>query len=298
MALRSRDVAIASILAFIVWGLATSWVPTLRYLGYSFVGGLLFATSSIIALILLSSRTRQDTDIPYQGIPRNAAFTSSKLWNGETAWLSAKANYNPVTLYPSSMLISSALDDILKWLLRDFIASWYGTITRSPNFINEVDRGIRAALVDIQERAIAVDIIEVAVSRIAPIVTGHLKKFYEAERAIRGKNLNRNVTESEELDLAIAGRYQDGRLHSAASLTYSDMKIAQQEYLRKIVARLLPKVLPESMIRSKAVSVLLKEIMACAIFAPLMHILSDPDTWSQLMEAYVLPKGMNISETY
>lgn len=292
MALRSRDVAIASILAFIAWGLATSWIPTLRYLGYSFVGGLLFAASSIIALILLSSRKRQDANLPYRGTPRNAAFISSKLWNGEKAWLSTKANYNPITLYPSSMPISKALDDILRWLLRDYLTSWYGKITQSPNFVNEVDRGIRAALVDVKERVIAVDTVEVAVSRIAPIVTGHLKKFYEAERVIRGKNLNRNVTESEELDLAIAGRYQGVKLHPVASLTYSDMKIAQQEYLRKIVAKLLPEVLPESMIRSKAVSVLIKEIVACAIFAPLMHMLSDPYTWNQLMEAYVLPKSI------
>lgn len=293
MALRYRDVVTTSVLAFIAWGLATSWVPTLRYLGYAFIAGLFVAACSVTALILLSSRKKEDIDILSQRTLRSAAFIGSKTWDGEKAWLAANADYKPVNLYPSSAIISSALDDILKWLLRDFITSWYENITHSPKFVNEVEKGVRAAVINIKERVVALDIIEAGVSRIAPLVTVHLKKFYEAERAIRGKNLNRNVTESEELDLVIAGRYQDGKLHSAASLTYSDTKIVQQEHLRKIVVRLLPRVLPESMIKSKVVSVLIKEIAVCAIFAPLMHMLSDPDTWNQLMETYVLLKVLD-----
>jgi sorting nexin-25 len=62
----------------------------------------------------------------------------------------------------------------------------------------------------------------------------------------------------------------------------------QQEHLRRTVVRLLPEILPENVIRSRAVSVLLKEIVACAVLSPVMQLLSEPDTWNQLMEAYVM----------
>lgn len=287
MALNLRHVATGGIIAFIAWGLATSWAPTLRYLGYAFIAGVLATVLTLGALILLSARESQDSNRPRPSLPSVAAFVRPEAWEAETAWLSKKAVYKRIILYPSSRKISEILDTLLDWLLRDLVTSWYSNITRSPNFVNEIDHALRTALVGIRDRTLGIDIVEVAVSRLVPHVTNHLKDFYDAERAIRGKDLNRNVTESEELDLAIARKYRDGNLHPAASLAYSDMILVQQEYLRKIIARLLPEILPERMIRSGAVFVFIKELVSCAVLAPLMQILSDPDTWNQLMEAYV-----------
>ena len=171
--------------------------------------------------------------------------------------------------------------------MRDFVNSWYSNISKNPAFTNEVDKTIRVALVNIRNRLLEIDIVEVVTTRFIPIITAHFKDFYEAERAIRGKHLNRSVTESEELDLAIAAKYKDGKLHPAASLAYSDTKLVQQEYLRNVVQDLLPKVLPENVTTSRAVAVLIKELVACAVLSPVMQLMSDPDTWNQLMEAYV-----------
>lgn len=284
---RHRHVAIAGIIAFIAWGLATSWLPVLRYLAYAFVAGGLVTALLLGALILSSAKRPRDIHPSRPALPRVAAFAYPKTWEADTAWLSNKATYNRIDLYPSSTILSKTLDKLLDWLLRDLVTAWYSNISRSPNFIHEIDGAIRTASLEIGKRILGIDTVEVAVSRIVPLVTNHLKDFYDAERAIRGRDLKRNVTESEELDLAIARKYRDGKLHPAASLAYSDMKLVQQEHLRKLVGRLLSELLPESMIRSRAVAVFIREIVSCAVFAPFMQILSDPDTWNQLMEAYV-----------
>lgn len=286
MALSARDVSIAAFIAFVAWGFLISWAPLLRFLGYAFVTGACTTALAATALILLTSRKKQDVEQLAREKSGNAAFVAPETWKEETAWLSSKAVYRKKPLYPQSFMISDSLDGLLDWLLRDYVTSWYSKITPSPNFIHEIDRCVRIALANVRDRIFGRDIVEIAVSRIVPLVTAHLKDFYEAERAVRGINLNRNVTESSELDLAIAGKYRNGKIHPAASLAYSDLKIIQQEYLRRIVVRLLPGVLPESMIKSRAVSVLIKEIVSCAVLAPLMQTLSDPDTWNQLMEAY------------
>ena len=286
MALRARDVLIAAFIAFVAWGFLISWAPVLRFLGYAFVAGASIALLATGALVLLSTRKKQDVGQLARRTPRIAAFVAPEAWQEETEWLSTKAIYRRTPLYPPSFMISDSLDDVLDCILRDYVTSWYSKISQNSNFVNEIERALRNALLNISDRIFAVDIVEVAVSRIVPIVTAHLKEFYEAERIVRGKNLNRNVTESDELDIAIAGKYRDGKLHPAASLAYSDLKLVQQEYLRRTIVRLLPEVLPESMIKSRAVSVLIKEIVSCAVFAPLMQMLSDPDTWNQVMEAY------------
>ena len=198
----------------------------------------------------------------------------------------ASREYTATRLYPSSLVISDALDRLIALALRDFVSSWYNNITKDPTFVNEVDRGVRSAMVEIRDRIFLADLVNLVVSRIVPILTGHLKEFDQAERVVRGRSLNRSVTESEELDLAIAAKYNNGNLHPAASLGYSDTKLLQQEHLRKILVRVLPDVLPENMIKSRVVLVLIKEIVACAVLFPLMQMVADPDTWNQIMVAY------------
>ncbi|KAI4190777.1 MAG: hypothetical protein L6R41_000551 [Letrouitia leprolyta] len=286
MNLRARDVAIAGFSVFIAWGYAVHWLPLLRYLGFAFTAG---AAISLLLLGLvgaLTVRKRHNTLTSNRQPSRSLALTHPSAWQDETSWLSEQALYRREPLFAPSFVVSESLDSLLTRLLRDLIGSWYDNITASPNFINSVNTAIRLALVDIRERLFAVDLVEVGVSRIGPIITRHLKDSYDAERAVRGKNLNRNVTESDELDLAIAGKYRDGRLHPAASLAYSDLNIMQQEYVRRIVVRLIPQMLPENTIKSRAVSVLITEIVSCSVITPLLQLLSEPDTWNQLLESY------------
>ena len=288
MALTHRDVAIAALIAFVAWGFLTHWLPVLRYVGYAFLAGAASTLVMLGSLLLLSVKSKEDNGSAIR-LPLTAAFVAHDLWAAEIAWLSSNAQYQRAPLLPSSFVVSESLDGLLDWILRDFVSSWYSNITRSPQFPNEIDRAIRAVLAQVKVRFEALDIVEILVSRFVPIITAHLKDFYDAEHAVRGKKLNRNVTESEELDLAIAAKYKNGKLHPAASLAFADTKLVQQEYLRKLVVRLMPEVLPESMIKSRAVSVLVKEIVSCAVLEPVMQMLADPDTWNQLMEAYVRP---------
>ncbi|KAL8819536.1 MAG: hypothetical protein Q9223_002053 [Gallowayella weberi] len=286
MTLRSRDIALAAIFLFVAWGFVVHWIPLLRYLAYAFTVGFLIALLISAAAGALTVKKKSNA-IRASPRPLNSlAFTRPDVWNHGSAWLSEQALYKREPLYPPSFVISESLDGLLDWLLRDLVSSWYQNITTSPNFVNSIDSTLRSAIVDIRKRIFAIDPVEVGVSRIVPIITRHLRDFYEAERVIRGKNLNRVVTESEELDVAIAAKYKDGRLHPAASLAHSDLKNVQQEYIRNIVERLLPQILPESINKSRAVSVLIKEIVSCSVIAPLLQLLSDPDTWNQLLEAY------------
>ncbi|KAL8893873.1 MAG: hypothetical protein Q9192_004839, partial [Flavoplaca navasiana] len=286
MTLEARHVALAATFLFIAWGFATHWIPLLRYLGYAFTAGIIVALVASGFLGLCTIKKKHHATRRPAPSPTRLALATANGWQQGIAWLSEQALYKREPLYPPSFVISESLDGLLDWLLRDLVSSWYQNITHSPSFVNSIDAVIRLALIAIRRRIFAVDPVEVGVSRIIPIVTRHLKDFYEAERFIRGKNLNRNLTDSEELDLAIAAKYKDGRLHPAASLAYSDLKVVQQDYVRKIIVRLLPELLPENMIKSRAVSVLIREIVSCSVIAPLLQLLSDPDTWNQLLEAY------------
>lgn len=285
--LETKELALAALGSFVAWGYATHWFPPLRLAGYAFVAGAVLAVLSLAALVLLTSRGAQyRTHTTSSRRPHGVAFVAPAAWPAELAALESRQSYDPDPIAPDTPKVSEAVEEVLGYIVRDFVQSWYGSISKNPVFTNEVDRAIRAALGNIRDRILQVDLAEVLTSRLVPILTAHFRGFYDAERAVRGKKLNRSVTETDELDLAIAAKYNDGKLHPAAALSHMDAKTTQQEYLRDVVAKLLPKVLPENMSRSRAVTTLVREIVACAVLGSVMQILSDPDTWNQVMENY------------
>jgi sorting nexin-25 len=288
MALKRRDVILAAVAVFIAWGYLTHWFPKLHFLPYAFIAGVL-ATLALLAWLTLTiawqKEARRGGDVNYG--PRHVAFLAPEKWKAEREALTKRNMYMMEPLYPASFIISDSIDVLIGLILRDFVKGWYGNISKSPTFVNEVDRAVRAAMGEIRDRILVVDMVETVVSRMMPLITEHLRASYEAERVVRGRKLSRNVTDSEELDVAIAAKYKEGRLHPAASLAYSNTKPIQEQHLRSIVARLLPKIMPANMSTSPAVNVLIKEIVACAVLLPVMQMLADPDTWNQLMEGYV-----------
>ena len=277
---------IASIAVLIAGG-AFSWIPLIRWVASAFVTGLTIPVLIIGGLILLVSRGSRHGQKAGRRRPVGPALLKSSAWRSEVRALHQRQLYHKRPLYPSVPIVSQALDDLLECILRDFVNSWYSNISKNAVFVNEIDKTVRLALEGLRDRLLDVDLADVVTTRFVPILTAHFKDFYDAERAVRGKSLSRNVTESEELDLAIASRYNEGKLHAAASLAYSGTKGVQQAYLRNLTGKLLPHLLPESNIGSRAVGVLIKELTACAVLTPIMQLFADPDTWNQLMESYV-----------
>ena len=289
MALSLRDGLLASIAVYVAWGYATDYLPILRYLLFAFLSGILVTVVVFVALTLYTSQRPHQFDRDSRDQKATVAFLRPQSWDTETAQFRHDRDYNPEKLYPQSFVVSDAIDGLISLALRDFVSSWYKNISKDPTFINEIEKGIRGAAGEIRDRLFKEDIVTIGVSRIVPIITQHMRDFETAERIVRGKALNRNVTESEELDMAIAAKYRDGKLHPAASLSFSDTKLAQQDHVRKMLILVLPEVLPEALVKSRAVSILIKEIVACAVLFPVLQMLMDPDFWNQLIEGYGRP---------
>ncbi|UKZ55257.1 hypothetical protein TrVGV298_009077 [Trichoderma virens] len=281
MALKRRDVVLAGVAYFIAWGYAVSCFSALRWVGYAFVGGIVISFLSLIAaLVLITQPPRGDR----QARPARVSFLSSQRWRTEAEALRQRQTYHKEPLDPSFPQASQALDEVLDLIFRDFVRSWYSHISQNPSFENEVDKTIRQALLSLLGSLRNKDLADLVTSRFVPILTAHFHDFYEAEKSVRGRKLNRSVTESEELDLAIASKFRDGRLHPAASLSFPDTKMVQQDYLRSLVGRLLSKILPKKMLSSRAVSIIVREIVGCAVLFPVVQLLGDPDMWNQLIE--------------
>jgi sorting nexin-25 len=195
--------------------------------------------------------------------------------------------------------ISDQLAGLLRLVLRDFVGEWFDEISDDAAFPIAVEKAVRTAIVNLRERMfVAVpDPTDTMVRKFLPMFTAHLMDFTNAERAVRG---SRVLTESEEVDKIVATRYgalRSAGVHPATALSFSDPTLPQQEWLRALMERVLPLVMPEKEAKSRAVLVLVREIISCAVLYPVMNLLADPDVWNQLIEHVVLSSANRIRLT-
>ncbi|OQO12313.1 hypothetical protein B0A48_02955 [Cryoendolithus antarcticus] len=289
MGLERKHLIAGAFIAFVSWALLTDWIPSLRWIPYAFTAGVLGTLAGLLLIVFSTSKgTHYGTGTSRLGGLAVGRVEGGLGWIDGTAWEEAKAalksrtEYRRPIILPEAVGFSKAVDRLLDLILRDFVTSWYRNISLRPTFQNEIDRCIRSVLLTIAARLTGVDLVELGISRVLPLVSAHLKEFYDAERAVRGKDLDHSVTESDELDSAVAAKYRSGRLHSAIGVQAATV-IGQQSHMRYIMKGLLPIVLPANMKSSPAVTVLVQELVSCAVLTPVLVMLEDPDTWNQLI---------------
>ncbi|KAK5114821.1 hypothetical protein LTR62_001978 [Meristemomyces frigidus] len=290
-----KYVIAAAVVAFVAWTLITDWIPSLRWIPYAFSTGVLVAVAGLGYVVVSTSRGISKAGEVGEGefegegwkrLPVAPAFTEGEAWEEAKATLKARAEYRRPTIFPEARAFSKAVDELLDLILRDYVSTWYRAISPRPLFQNEIDRVIRSVLLTVAARFTELDVVEIGVARLLPMITAHLKDFYDAEHAVRGKDLQGHVTANEEVDIAVAQKYRAGKLHVVAALGGSAVdtgKKAQQEHLRGMIEKLLPIVLPVNMQSSASVLVLVREIVTCAVLGPIVTLLCDPDFWNQMI---------------
>ena len=176
-------------------------------------------------------------------------------------------------------------------IVRDFVLAWYKDISSSPSFPTAVSATLHSIINQILSRANNIDVTNLIVKKIIPRITSHIEQFRQSEIALRGATLERKLTQSEELDILLAGKYASmgsGKLHPAVeNLSSTFTRQTEEAHLKKLVHGILPLVLPEKEIKSKTVKVVVREIFACAVLFPVVEILSDPDFWNKTIDEVV-----------
>ena len=270
------------------------------YLGGKFILRAWFFSTLSVSLVIFAALGFHHIVVSHQNQPSNFPkrtfkpfiFSAPEKWPSAVRSLRAQSAFPKEfrePLVPGSRELSDQVNSLLRLIMRDFVLEWFDQISEDAAFPISVEKAVRMALVNLRERILTAvpDPTDIMVRKFLPLFTAHLADFTAAERAVRG---SRVLTESEEVDKIVATRYgalRTGGLHPATALSFSDPTLPQQEWLRALMERVLPIVMPEKEAKSRAVLVLVREIISCAVLYPVMEMLADPDVWNQLIEAMV-----------
>ncbi|KAF9114150.1 Intermediate filament protein [Mortierella sp. AM989] len=181
---------------------------------------------------------------------------------------------------------SEAVDTVIELIMRDYVAGWMRAITPEVVLQQRLEELLRIILIRLKTRVMDLDLTQFLVTKIVPKVTTHVNDFRKAEMALRGNSLERSLTESDELDIMVAGKFRNGKLHKALSTSIST-KATEEAYLRNVVQAILPTLLPTTEVQSEILRHLLRELLVCAVLRPVMELLSDPDYWNQNVDLYI-----------
>ncbi|KAF9154377.1 Intermediate filament protein [Linnemannia schmuckeri] len=180
---------------------------------------------------------------------------------------------------------SEAIDQVIELIMRDYVAGWMRAITPEVVLQQRIEELLRLVLINLKNRVMDLDLTQLLVTRLVPKVTAHVNDFRKAEMALRGNSLERSLTESDELDIMVAGKFRNGKLHRALSTSIST-KATEEAYLRNVVQTILPTLLPNNEVQSEILKHLLRELLVGAVLRPVMDLLSDPDYWNQNVDLY------------
>lgn len=223
---------------------------------------------------------------------RPLAFSTPAAWQAvltRSQW-SLKSPQNLPPLYPDYPLVSATVNEILIMIVRDFVLTWYKELSTSPSFPTAVSESLHSSMDVLLKRMEGTDLASLIVRRILPKLTAHVDQFRYSETVLRGAGLERHLTQSEELDLLLASRYvsRGGSLHPAVdNLSTTFTRQAEENHLRGLVESTLPFLLPSNDAGSKAVRLVVREIVACSVLAPITDLLSDPDFWNRSIDQLV-----------
>lgn len=184
-------------------------------------------------------------------------------------------------LYPGIPEISEEIESIISHFMQKYIKVWSYQIIPEPTISNSIESHLRKCLMVLLSRVDEIDLADVLVKTVLPLITKHLRLFVEAEQLVVG-NKAVSFTDHSELSREVAAKYDHGRLHEAVLLSGNPM-VAQKRYLRNWTTQVLSIILPNYYETSPLVLSLVTEVIINTTLLPLVSYISDPDFFNYLI---------------
>ncbi|NXW45926.1 SNX19 protein, partial [Nyctiprogne leucopyga] len=153
-------------------------------------------------------------------------------------------------------------------VVRDFVASWYCTISSEPAFEAEVEKAMMGLATELRRRMGRVD--RQALARRLLLLCGHhLQSYLQAREALRG-----DLKDSQSLWLEYS------RLTGPHPALCSPA--AEVSYARAAVEMLLQVLVPQPHLETRTGRFVVVELVACNVLLPAIRKIADPD-WINLL---------------
>lgn len=228
-----------------------------------------------------SSRSELYSSARNQKSSRQFPLASTHHWK---AWHKSREDEAKIPTrseYMPSTEMQEVMDQLVSFICRDFIKSWYQHISSDVVWVSRTESLIHSLIAELTYRFRKVDLVQFTVSRILPLVISHIQNFKQAESLVRAGSKLAAGSDPNLDELLLAKHYRMGKLHPAVTGPNIDTKNQECQYLRKTVQRLIPLILSKAECSSALVTIFLREVLSSLLLQPTFDSFSDPDFINQ-----------------
>ncbi|XP_074213034.1 sorting nexin-19 isoform X1 [Camelus bactrianus] len=180
--------------------------------------------------------------------------------------------------------LEQEIDRTIRMIMRDFVSSWYRTVSQEPAFEEEMEAAMRGLVQELRRRMAMVDRHALA-QRVLTLCGCHLQSYIQAKEATAGQQ---------------SGTVEPSQLWEAycrvtAPHPAVQSPSAEVTYTRGIVNAVLQGLVPKPHLETRTGRHVVVELITCNVILPLTSKLSDPD-WIHLVLVGFFSKARNNPE--
>ncbi|XP_021915515.1 sorting nexin-25 isoform X2 [Zootermopsis nevadensis] len=162
-------------------------------------------------------------------------------------------------------MIDGILQQLLDLILRDYVGAWCNEAGfKSDELIQDLKVDLWHVTKNLQERLSKIDQARLVAVDMVNVVTKHFERIRLAQPSAT-----------------------DGKLVEFNLSTHLTSSARERDYLRRVSERCIALLFPPNYIQNSPVKHLLREILACKVFYPVINIMTDPDSINQKILTYI-----------
>ena len=189
-------------------------------------------------------------------------------------------------LYPDNFVINDTVNNIIDLILRDFVESWFKKISSNKSFLLSIKHEFRFIFRTLESRVVGLDISNLLVHRLIPLINDHIDKIITAHEVIRSTKLTGNTNKLGN-NYLLASNYNRGHLHKGIKIKSEEPLENINIYLSELIDKILPYLLEDNECKSNPARILVRELVSSFVLSPICSMLSDSDYYNQMIVNFI-----------
>jgi len=185
------------------------------------------------------------------------------------------------TILTGSSAIDKPLQDMISYIIRDYILAWYKKMTLNTSFPDEVRAILSQTVTILTERISLVDWVPYLTTQLVDHVANHVRLFKSARNKYKSP-----LKDGEARPADLETIFFDFEVEMEGEVCRDQVCFDQEgetQYFQELCEMLLYLILPRHEFGTGPVRCLIREILACTLIQPSLNHLSDPDFINQTL---------------
>jgi len=185
------------------------------------------------------------------------------------------------TILTGSSAIDRPLQDMISYIIRDYILAWYKKISFNTNFPDEVRAILSMTVTLLTERVGQVDWVPYLTTQLVDDVASHVRLFKSARNKYKSP-----LKDGEARPADLESIFFDFEVEMEGEVCRDQVcldKDEETQYFQELCEMLVYLILPRHEFGDGPVRCLVREILACSLIKPSLDNLADPDFVNQTL---------------